>query len=64
MQGTVGFAMTSDAGNFNPVVTINSTFDAAAHAGGLNIKSPELLLGRSGQNYSIENRGGPGQYQK
>ena len=50
--------MTSDAGNFNPVVTVNSTYDATAHAGGLDIKSPEMLLGRAGSDFSIENRGG------
>ena len=52
-SASVNVGMTSDPGNFNPVITIDSTYDATAHANGLNIKSPELLL--DGQ---IENRGG------
>ena len=52
-NGAVGFGMISDPGNFEATVNIESTYDALAHANGLDIKSPEMLLAGN-----IENRGG------
>ena len=45
-NGAVGFGMISDPGNFEATVNIESTYDALAHANGLDIKSPEMLAGR------------------
>ena len=47
------FCMISDPENFEATVNIESTYDALAHANGLDIKSPEMLLAGN-----IENRGG------